>query len=97
MTVLAANKISHNTENRPFQKKIQTGGGGGGGVRAWNFKGLGVLKKEDVEMGYSRKNPNRRRGLRVWNPQGHQRNSMWNFLGLIKNNQVEFPRVIKTK
>ena len=45
------------------------------------------------KMGYSRKNPNR--GLRIWNFQGYQRNSMWNFQGLIKN-EVEFPRVIKS-
>ena len=34
------------------------------------------------KMGYSRKNPNR--GLRIWNFQGYQRNSMRNFQGLIK-------------
>ena len=35
-------------------------------------------------------------GLRIWNFQGHQRNSMRNFQGLIKN-EVEFPRVTKKK
>ena len=34
-------------------------------------------------------------GLRIWNFQRYQRNSMWNFQGLIKN-EVEFPRVIKS-
>ena len=33
-------------------------------------------------------------GLRIWNFQGYQRNSMWNFQGLIKN-EMEFPRVTK--
>ena len=40
----------------------------------------------------SRKNPSR--GglvLRIWNLQGYQRNSMWDFLGLTKN-EVEFPK-----
>ena len=32
------------------------------------------------------------RGLRIWNFQGYQRNSMWNFQWLIKN-EVELPRV----
>ena len=31
-------------------------------------------------------------GLRIWNFQGYQRNSMRNFQGLIKN-EVEFPKV----
>ena len=45
-------------------------------------------------MGYSRKKPNRggggrggggvEGGLRIWNFQGYQRNSMWNFQKLIK-------------
>ena len=35
-------------------------------------------------------------GLRIWNFQGYQRNSMWNFQGLIKN-EVEFQRVTKKK
>ena len=35
-------------------------------------------------------------GLRIWNFQWYQRNSMWNFQGLIKN-KVEFPRVTKKK
>ena len=35
-------------------------------------------------------------GLRIWNFQGYQRNSMWNFQELIKN-KVEFPRVTKKK
>ena len=40
-------------------------------------------------MGYSRKNPNKGRG---WGDlQGYQRNSMWNFQGLIKN-KMEFPK-----
>ena len=33
-------------------------------------------------------------GLRTWNFQGYQRNSMWNFQGLTKN-ELEFPRVTK--
>ena len=33
-------------------------------------------------------------GLRKWNFQGYQRNSVWNFQGLTKN-EVEFPRVTK--
>ena len=41
---------------------------------------------------YPRKNPNK--GLRIWNFEGYQRNSMWNFQELIKN-EVEFPRVTK--
>ena len=32
---------------------------------------------------YSRKNPNG--GFRIWNFQGYQRNSMWNFQELIKD------------
>ena len=36
------------------------------------------------------------RGLRIWNLQGYQRNSVWNIQGLIKN-EIEFPRVIKKK
>ena len=35
-------------------------------------------------------------GLKIWNFQGHQRNSMGNFQGLIKN-EMEFPRVSKKK
>ena len=31
-------------------------------------------------------------GLRIWNFQGYQKNSMCNFQGLIKN-EVEFPRI----
>ena len=46
-----------------------------------------------LEIGLFRKNQNRE-GLRIWNFQGYQRNSMWNFQGLIKN-EVEFPRVTK--
>ena len=34
--------------------------------------------------------------LRIWNCQWYQRNSMWNFQGLITN-EVEFPRVTKKK
>ena len=37
-----------------------------------------------------------RGGFRIWNFQGCQRNSMWNFQRLIKN-EVEFPRVTKKK
>ena len=42
-------------------------------------------------MGYSMKKPNRGlgRGVRIWNLQGYQRNSMWNFQRLTKN-EVEF-------
>ena len=40
------------------------------------------------------KNPNR--GIRIWNFQEHQRNSMCNFRGLIKK-EVEFQRVTKKK
>ena len=42
-------------------------------------------------MGYSRKN-SKQGALRIWNFQEYQRNSMWNFQGLIKN-EVEFPGV----
>ena len=35
-------------------------------------------------------------GLRIWNFQGYQNNSMWNFQGLIKN-EVEFPGLTKKK
>ena len=35
-------------------------------------------------------------GLRIWNFQVYQRNSMWDFQGLIKN-EVEFPRVTKKR
>ena len=35
-------------------------------------------------------------GLRIWNFLGYQRNSMWNFQELIKN-ELEFPRVTKKK
>ena len=44
------------------------------------------------KLGYSRKKKTWRRGegrggwLRIWNFQGYQRNSMWNFQGLIKWN-----------
>ena len=34
--------------------------------------------------------------LRIWNFQGHQRNSMWDLRLLIKN-KVEFARVTKKK
>ena len=34
--------------------------------------------------------------LGIWNFQRYQRNSMWNFPGLVKN-EMEFPRVIKKK
>ena len=37
-----------------------------------------------------------KRGLTIWNFQGYQRNSMWNFQELIKN-EVEFTRVTKKK
>ena len=45
-------------------------------------------------MGYSKKNPYG--GLRIWNFQGYQRNGMWNFHGLIKN-EVDFPRRVTKK
>ena len=38
----------------------------------------------------------RQGGLRIWNFQGYQRKSMWNFQGLIKN-KVKFPRMTKKK
>ena len=34
--------------------------------------------------------------MKIWNLQGYQRSSMWNFQGLIKN-KVEFPRVTKKR
>ena len=33
-------------------------------------------------------------GLRIWNFQGYQRNSMWNFRGWPRKNYVEFPGVL---
>ena len=38
----------------------------------------------------SEKNLNRGKGLRIWNFQGYQRNSMWSFQGLIKNEVGQF-------
>ena len=35
-------------------------------------------------------------GLRIWNFEGYQRNSMWNFQRLIKS-EVEFPRRVTEK
>ena len=35
--------------------------------------------------------------LRIWNFQGYQRNSLWNFQGLLIKNEVEFPRATKKK
>ena len=52
-------------------------------------------ESDDGTMGYSRKK-NKQRGLRIWNFQEYQRNSMWNFQRLIKN-KVEFPRVTNKK
>ena len=50
-------------------------------------------------MGYSKKNPNRGGWGGDWGYgicKRHQRNSMWNFQGFIKN-EVEFARVTKKK
>ena len=49
-----------------------------------------------TKLGYSRKINKQGRGLKIWNFQGYQRNSMWNFQRLIKN-EVEFPGVTKKK
>ena len=46
-------------------------------------------------MGYSRKKV-QAGGIEDMDFQGHQRNSMFNFRGLIKN-EVEFPRATKKK
>ena len=46
-----------------------------------------------IIMGYSRKKT-KHGGLRIWNFQGYQRDSMWNLQGLVKN-EAEFSRVTK--
>ena len=45
-----------------------------------------------IKLGYSRKNPNTG-GVKIWNFQGYQRNSMCNFHRLWKSH-VEFPGVL---
>ena len=48
-------------------------------------------------MSYSRINANNYGGeLRIWNFQRYQRNSMWNFQGLIKN-KMEYPKCDQEK
>ena len=55
---------------------------------------LGFLKSLDCIGLFQKKS--KQRWLRIWDFQGYQRNSMWNFLELIKN-EVEFRRVTKKK
>ena len=50
-------------------------------LKAWLFNGLFQKK---IKQG----------GLRIWNFQGYQRNSMWNFQGWPIKNYVEFPGVL---
>ena len=56
------------------------------------------IQMEDTRSNWAIRYPEKIQtgGLRIWNFQGYQRNSMWNFQGLIKN-EVEFPRVTKKK
>ena len=51
--------------------------------------GLGFFWNSPMQNGLFLKNPNR--GLRIWDFQGYQRNSMWNLQGFIKDKVVEFP------
>ena len=55
---------------------------------------LGFLKSLDCIGLFQKKS--KQRWLRIWDFQGYQRNNMWNFLELIKN-EVEFRRVTKKK
>ena len=50
-------------------------------LKAWLFN---ELFQKKIEQG----------GLRIWNFQGYQRNSMWNFHGWPIKNYVEFPGVL---
>ena len=63
---------------------------------------MGLIKKyflintnEDIGL-FQKKKTGGVGGVRIWNFKGYQRNSMWNFQGLIKN-VVEFPWVTKKK
>ena len=50
-------------------------------LKAWLFN---ELFQKKIEQG----------GLRIWNFQGYQRNSMWNFHGWPIKNYVQFPGVL---